>query len=255
LASIVTLVALLSVSLVTAGPARAAVRTADWQPAATPITAPRAAGGAAVLPAMLDSDWTVRRTGYVSDAPSADDKGAGESVRWRLQDVMEHYRSFTFVPYVWGGDKIGSPSECMACRSCIEDHKHLRVERRLKACSACQSCGIDCSHFVNRVYKDAGLAYQYLTTRDLRRTPARKLREKFGLVDIGRDVRKALPGDILLHPKHVVLVLEVREPGRGDILHVSRSIESDGRVGGVEVAENQDLRGFRGRILKILRHV
>jgi hypothetical protein len=197
---------------------------------------------------MLESDWRVRPAGAGAGE-------VGESVRWRLQDAMERYRSLTYVPYVWGGDKIGTPSECRQCRSCIESRRHLRVERRLKACSACQSCGIDCSHFVNRVYRDAGLPYSYLTTRDFQRSSARKLREKFGLVDVGRDVRLARPGDILLHPKHVVLLLELRGPGRGDILHVSRSIEADGRVGGVEVAENQDLRGFRGRLIKILRHV
>jgi len=172
-----------------------------------------------------------------------------------LARVLEKYGELTHVPYVWGGSAIGNPSECQACKDCIaKKGRSIRVERRLKSCPACTKCGMDCSHFVHRIYKDAGLGFPYASTRELQRTSHAKLRERFGLVDVGRDLRRAQPGDLLLHPKHVVILLRVRGERTGDILHVSRSIEKSGRIGGVEILRNIDLLRFRGKLLKILRH-
>ena len=64
----------------------------------------------------------------------------------------------SWVPYVWGGSQIASRKSCAACRACLVKKPRLAPERRLQACKSCERCGIDCSHFVNQVYEDAGLS-------------------------------------------------------------------------------------------------
>lgn len=189
----------------------------------------------------LPADWTTQDP--VDEAGDAS----------RILAAVAKYKDLGFVPYVWGGNQIGTKAECQACRACIAGKKRLKVERRLKACSACQKCGIDCSHFSNRVYADAGLKYPYASTSDLTRMAPARLSAELGLVDMGRDIALAQPGDILLYPHHVVILLKADALGRGSVLHVSRSVTRKG-VGGIEVISNEDLRHFRGRLLKILRH-
>jgi hypothetical protein len=167
--------------------------------------------------------------------------------------VAQKYSHQTYVPYVWGGSAIGDKETCDACRSCIEGKRHLAVERRQKACQACRQCGVDCSHFVNRMFKDAGLPFPYLTTSKMKRLSPAKLRSSH-LVNIGRDLSKARPGDLLVTAHHVVMLLALRGGTVGDFIHVSRSIKH-GRIGGVELVQNKDLMRYRGRILRILRHV
>lgn len=203
-----------------------------------------------ILPASIEHDRLDGLDDDEEELAPVDEASAASLAR-----VLDRYGALTYVPYVWGGSALGNPSECQACRECItKKGRSVRVERRLKACAACKKCGMDCSHFVNRVYKDAGLGYPYASTRELARTSKAKLRERFGLIDVGRDLARAQPGDLLLHPKHIVILLRVRGQRTGDILHVSRSIETSGRIGGVEVLRNVDLLRFRGRLLKILRH-
>ena len=81
---------------------------------------------------------------------------AMESARDRLLRVANDYASKTFVPYVWGGNALGEPDDCDACRACVAKKTKLKVERRAGACSACRKCGIDCSHFISKIYNAAG---------------------------------------------------------------------------------------------------
>ncbi len=179
-----------------------------------------------------------------------------EDVRQTLLRVAEEFgKDSQNVPYVWGGNKIGDSEACEACRSCIAKKTRLKVEKRSLACKPCRQCGIDCSHFVHRVFKDAGLDFPYVTTRTLQRVSPLVLREEFRLVDVGRDLSKVRPGDLLLKKKHIVVLMRVGQEGRGDVLHVSRSTKKMGPGGGIEIAKDVDLRDFAGKLVKILRHV
>jgi hypothetical protein len=200
-----------------------------------------------VLPAALLPGETGRdRTGPAPRSEMSEESAA-------LMSVARSYRGKTYIPYVWGGDHVGDQATCQACRACVEGKGRLKVERRARACTACRQCGVDCSHFVNRLYKEAGLPYPYLSTSKLKRLSASTLHKRYGLVDLGRDLSRAQPGDLLVSPRHVVMLLRMRDGTTGDFIHVSRSIKH-GRMGGVEVVENQDLFRFRGRLVRILRH-
>lgn len=175
---------------------------------------------------------------------------------WRGQilQIAERYGSKTFIPYVWGGDAVGSADTCLECRSCIMSKRRLSVYRRSAACTACRACGMDCSHFVNRIFRESGLPFPYASTRALTRSSVAELKSRYGLVDLGRDPRQALPGDLLLHRDHIMLLLRMTSDTHGDILHVSRSITRKGVPGGVEVVRDADLRRFRGPLKRLLRH-
>lgn len=209
------------------------------------------------FPPLLDKDEVAVHSrgerSNMSEAPAAAPHGAN-AIRETIVSVMERYRDLSYVPYIWGGNSIGSESSCKECRACVSSKPRLKVERRSRACPSCRSCGIDCSHFANRVLRDAGLNYPYLDTKGMTRDSAPELRKKFNLVDMGHDPSVALPGDLLLYPKHVVLLLEPKEGGlTGDVLHVSRAVKRKG-MGGIEVVRDQDLSRFRGKLLRILRH-
>ncbi len=222
-------------------------------PARAEFAAPEApaavTGRLDVLPAALDPDDLIGQQSTETKPLTV----AKLSRRDALVKVMEHYGDMTYVPYVWAGGKIGTKSSCLECRACVDSKPHLKVERRLKSCTACQQCGIDCSHFANRVLTDAGLPYPYIDTRGLTHFSREELRRKYNLVDMGRDTKRALPGDLLLFKHHVVMVLDSFGDGMGDILHVSRSTKRKG-TGGIEVVRGQSLGKFRGRLVKILRH-
>ena len=200
------------------------------------------------LPAVLLPDEQ-------SAAPNAAQSTESPAVlqRRHLLNVAESYGRRTDIPYVWGGNSIGDPETCQECRACVEGKHRLRVERRSRACEACRQCGVDCSHFVNQIFKKAGMPFPYLATAKMKRLPAEKLRAKYGLIDIGHDLSKARPGDLLVTPRHVILLLAKGEGSTGDFVHVSRSIKH-GRIGGVELVRDKDLLRYRGRLVRILRY-
>jgi len=183
--------------------------------------------------------------------PNANDKI--ESLRLGLLRAAERMGELTYVPYVWGGDTIGARQQCEQCRACREETSHLPSARSAAVCTACEQCGMDCSHFVHRIMNDAGLRYPYMATEKLRHMPRQALRA-LNLVDIGRDLHKALPGDLLLQHSHVVLLLARTGPARGDVIHVNRSFKH-GEVGGVEVLRDADLSRVSGKVVRILRHI
>lgn len=175
-------------------------------------------------------------------------------LRDQLLALAERFGERTDVPYVWGGDAIGDPKTCLACRTCVEGKKKTKLKNRLKACAPCRACGIDCSHFAARFFRAAGLDLPFASTAVLRKAKPAELRARFGLVDVGRNLADARPGDLLLHNRHLTILLRLHSDTRGDVLHSSRS-NKRGRMGGIEIARDKDLQRFRGRIVKILRRV
>lgn len=197
------------------------------------------------LPAALDPQTDLE--------DRSDTTRDGLSRRAMLLSVADDFARSTYIPYVWGGNKIGAESECQACRTCLLKQRKRSVQKRHRGCSACQQCGLDCSHFVNRIYRDAGMAFPYASTAVLKRSSPETIRSKYGLVYVGKDLRAARPGDLILKDKHIVMLLQMRDGRRGDILHVSRSHSRRG-VGGVELVTGVDVNTFSGRLVRIFRH-
>ncbi len=182
--------------------------------------------------------------------PSAADEI--ERLRLSLLRTAERLGELSYVPYVWGGNSIGNEQQCQECRACREETSHLPSSRSASICSVCEQCGMDCSHFVHRIFSDAGLEYPYMATEKLRHMSRTSLRS-LNLVDIGRDLRKALPGDLLLQPSHVVMLLAKTGAARGDVIHVNRSFKH-GEVGGIEILRDTELNRLSARVVRILRH-
>ena len=184
-----------------------------------------------ILPAALHS-------GEEAAQPAA---ATAPSLRDSLLQVAGKYAGETYIPYVWGGDAVGSKRACEQCRACIGMRHHLKVSKQPASCQACKQCGMDCSHFVQRIFREAGLGFPYLPTMQLKHlTPAK--------------LRLAKPGDLLLHKNHIVMLLDKTGARSGDFIHVSRLIKR-GKVGGVEVVHDTDLEKYRGKVLRILRHI
>ena len=107
---------------------------------------------------------------------------------------------------------------------------------------------MDCSHFVNQLFRAAGLDYRYASTHEFLR------RGRAEFVSIGTDAAQAQAGDLLFYRNHLVLVVTKREGRRGDFVHVSRSAGTD-RLGAIDLVMDQDLSNYRGRLLRIMRHI
>jgi hypothetical protein len=197
------------------------------------------------LPAALDPSTDLGDT--------SDTTRSGLSRRAMLLTVADDYARSTYVPYVWGGNKIGTSAECQSCRECLTKQRGKSIQRRHIRCAACQQCGMDCSHFVNRIYRDAGMAFPYASTKVLKRSSPDTIKRQYGLVYVGKDLTKARPGDLILKEKHIVMLLQMRSTHRGDILHVSRSQSRRG-VGGVQMVLDTDVQRFSGRLVRIFRH-
>jgi hypothetical protein len=196
------------------------------------------------LPELASLDWEAAQEAAEVDGPSS-----APGVRlYRLLTLARSYAQQEDVPYVWGGGKVGDPESCRACRACLlKKKRRAKLETRHRSCAACQQCGVDCSHFVNKVFREAGLDYRYASTSEFMR------RGRSEFVEVGRDAASARAGDLLFYSRHVVMLVAKREGQRGDFVHVSRSARND-RLGGIELVEDHDLSSFRGRLLKILRH-
>lgn len=149
------------------------------------------------------------------------------------------------IPYVWGGRATSSPVVCTACKRCIEKRK-LNPYQRMASCPACEQCGVDCSGFVSRVMRAAGLETGRVTSKSLgaRRSKVFK--------PVGRDLAYARPGDVVVLKDHVVIFLGRHGPKKIDYIHASRFIPGR-KAGGIEVVSSSDLPR-RERPVVILRH-
>lgn len=174
----------------------------------------------------------------------------------RLMAAVHRLQTKSYVPYVFGGNAIGTPQICQACSECI-------MARRLPAnsssarsvsCGACRSCGIDCSNFVNRVFDDADMGYRFADTSTLRGVEDMNLEARFGFVNIGNHIEDARPGDVLLQTNHVILLLAVDPVHRTvDYIHASRGSRRT-PVGGIERVRGADMFKTSRHVEKILRH-
>jgi cell wall-associated NlpC family hydrolase len=170
-----------------------------------------------------------------------------------LNTALTHI-AYETVPYVWGGNKIGSPKDCEECSQCIIKYKKRGPSKRHLKCPACQQCGMDCSHFVQKVFKDAGLAFPYASTRSLLKVPSKKPDVIPGLRFISSNLKDAQPGDLLVQKKHVVILINKKSDTVGDIVHMSRTVRSSGRIGGIALKRDANLTRFFGGVKRIFRH-
>jgi cell wall-associated NlpC family hydrolase len=171
-----------------------------------------------------------------------------------LVAAAKSYAEMDHVPYVWGGSKIGSPEDCQACRSCVAE-KQVSLTRRMARCAPCRRCGMDCSHFVSRVFSDVGLTYGYASSRELGRQSQAGLIANYGFVDVGTDISLAQPGDVLIYPKHVAMLIQANSTTHGDIIHSTRFRAGDHlSLGGIRYDKNINLKKYRGRLIRIIRH-
>lgn len=178
-----------------------------------------------------------------------------DSMRSRLVAVAMKYASMTYVPYVYGGANIADRETCDACQECV---RRLRVspesKQRLRRCPSCQVCGVDCSHFVHMIYTESGLDFPYANTAALKRIARHKaIPAGFHLVDLGSSIDVARPGDLLLYPNHIVMLVARGKAARGDIIHATR-LEDDNAIGGIMLQTDRNLLNLRGPLIKILRH-
>ena len=163
------------------------------------------------------------------------------------------------VSYVYGGHQLGDSLACNHCNTCLES-KAPAPAQRLQQCPDCNSCSLDCSHFTALVFAQAALPYPYLDTSLMLQLPAKALRRRYQLLDLGTELSRAAPGDLLVYAGHVVLLERVEgvSPGqgdwRGDVVHATGGREIKGPGQGIQRARFADLANFRGPLLRILRH-
>lgn len=164
------------------------------------------------------------------------------------------------VSYVYGGYQVGDPAACQQCNSCLETHKP-KPNQRLSQCPVCRQCSLDCSHFTELVYRQAGYPYPYLATSGMLAMDADVLRRRYDLVDLGTRLDQALTGDLLVYDGHVVMLERRREPQpgqaffRGDVIHATGGKDVRGPGEGIQRERFINLAHFRGPLRRILRHV
>lgn len=164
------------------------------------------------------------------------------------------------VSYVYGGYQLGDSQDCAQCNTCLEA-KSPAPRQRLVACPACQRCSLDCSHFTELVFRQAGYPYPYLATNGMLNFQADTLRRKYGLLDLGTRLDLSTTGDLLVYDGHVVMLERRREPQpgqpqfRGDVVHATggKDIRTPGE--GIQRERFIDLANFRGPLRRILRHL
>jgi hypothetical protein len=104
------------------------------------------------------------------------------------------------------------------------------------------------------VMKNAGLYMPYLDTKTMLDLPPGLLRKHYRLIDLGRQIHLAAPGDFLVYKGHVVIVESKMGSSKGDVLHATggRDVKLPGQ--GVQRERFVDFENFRGPLLRILRH-
>lgn len=194
--------------------------------------------------------WVAFALGLTSPTSWAKEAGARhrKAVLSSARNILENYD----ITYVYGGNALESQAACEACNTCLEKLKPGK-NARLTACPSCRSCSLDCSHFTHLVYTNAGLETSYIPTQLMLELGPEALKRRFNLVDVGRDLRAAAPGDLLVYRGHVVLLEKVVDAPFGDIIHATSS-ELHGPGQGVQRRRYVNLQGFRGPLLRILRH-
>lgn len=163
------------------------------------------------------------------------------------------------VSYVYGGYQVGDPAVCQQCNTCLQGQRP-KPNQRLDLCPVCRQCSLDCSHFTELVFRQAGYPYPYLATSGMLTLHADTLESRYELIDLGTRLDLAHTGDLLVYDGHVVMLERRREPQpgqprfRGDVIHATggKDIRSPGE--GIQRERFIDLEHFRGPIRRILRH-
>jgi hypothetical protein len=176
-----------------------------------------------------------------------------DDIRERLQSLALDFLNLKYVPYVWGGKKIGSEQACKECRSCIQNNG-VPYKQRLQRCQACRACGVDCSHLVNIVYGSVGLDYPYANTANLNLADTQKLEQNFGFVSISTESPLKV-GDLILFRKHIVMVVNEDYESLDDV-QVIHATPRRGQlqIGGIFSSKLGPIIRNRGNIMKVLRH-
>ncbi len=174
----------------------------------------------------------------------------------RLLETADRFVNKTAVPYVFGGSQIGSSKVCQECSACIRARRlpANSSSDRFNQCSACRSCGLDCSNFVKHLFTEAGLSVKFATTATLNRASDLVLEEKFRFINIGDDLSDARPGDLVLKKGHVIMLIDIHPAlGTVDYIHASRGSKRT-PVGGIELRRGFSLRKVQRETVRILRH-
>lgn len=185
-----------------------------------------------------------------------------EARRAQLIDTALSYLVHASVPYVWGGGVIGDDETCTKCAQCAMKYQKRGIQKRHLNCPECTRCGLDCSHFVHKVFNRAGFEFPFTSTSGMMKANKERPRAVPGLRYIGKDLRLAMPGDLLVLRKHVVILVRLHDDLSADVVHVSRSVRNSsygdmhniGKVGGIEYRRGVNLQRFYGGLSRILRH-
>lgn len=173
-----------------------------------------------------------------------------QSVLNAARHILDNYD----VSYVYGGNSLGSLAECQLCKSCLDSKKPPK-NQWFDQCPACQNCSLDCSHFTNQVFQNAGLKATYLPTQQMLELSAADLRAKYHFIDMGHELANAQAGDLLVYTGHVVLLERNLGQGFGDIIHATSGRDLRGAGQGVQRLRRASLNTLRGPVMRILRHI
>lgn len=173
-----------------------------------------------------------------------------DAVLGTARNMLENHS----VSYVLGGQKLGETEHCEACNRCLAERQPDKT-KRLALCPVCERCSLDCSNFTFQVYKKAGLGAKYLTTAMMNSLEPEVLLRDYYLVDIGDQIERALPGDLLVYDGHVVMLERKHKDGTGDVIHVTSGKDLKGPGLGIQRERRSSLGQFRGQLLRILRHL
>jgi hypothetical protein len=159
-----------------------------------------------------------------------------------------------YVPYVYGGKRLGSPKDCYQCSSCIRSRKLKKdgTFERMAECGSCRKCGLDCSNFVNKVFETAGFEFPFVDTAHLGSASLIKLHRAYNLLDMGRSLHGLSPGDLVLQSSHVILIVAVNGE-KVDYVH-SSSYSANSDIGGVQIVRNVPKVLLQRSVVKVLRH-
>lgn len=192
-------------------------------------------------------------------APKVMDKAA---LRQSLVSTADSWLESADVSYVYGGHTVGSKADCTACQECLGS-KNPSAKQRFSKCPACRQCSLDCSHFLQIVYTQAGLPYPYIDTATMLALSVPDLLRRYGLIEVaglGDGLGDALPGDFLVYEGHVVMLERLRPKveglpeRRGDIVHATGGKDIKGPGEGIQRERFVELTHFRGPLLRVLRH-
>lgn len=178
-------------------------------------------------------------------------------LRQRLVDEALRLAYFGRIPYALGGNAVGSLSVCDQCRACLDAQVGRTSAQQLSSCKACSSCGLDCSHFVERAFLNAGLRFRYADTATLFELDDTLRESQHHFVRLDTGFNNLEPGDLVLERGHMVLVVDV-DPVAQLFAYVHSSSSGRNRKDGIEVVRNVPMKRYASRLyannVMVLRH-